>query len=211
VASVKANTNGSHISTGTGLRNSRYSVENATLRSLLATAFRIPGSQIVGPEWIDSERFDVDAKAPAGTPDQQLPLMLQTLLGDRFRAAVHHEIREMPAYDLVVAKGGLKVQIYDPAHPPTLRGRPNLSGIGTISDLATQIAREIGQPVIDRTNALGRYAYALAYAPVSGINANLDRPDLFAAVEEQLGLKLVRREQGVKVLVIDHIERPTAN
>jgi uncharacterized protein (TIGR03435 family) len=78
-------------------------------------------------------------------------------------------------------------------------------------DLADQLAHAVGQPVIDRTGEEGRYAYALSYAPLSASNADPDRPDIFAAVEQQLGVKLVARKQPIEVLVIDQVERPTKN
>lgn len=211
VASVKRNTSGSHMSTGSGLRNSRYSAENATLRSMFETAFGIPRSRIVGPDSMDAERFDIEAKAAAGTPDKQLSLMLQTLLTERFHAVIHRESREMPAYDMVVAKGGLKIQPYDPAHPPAMKDRVTFTGIGPMPSLADQLARSIGQPVVDQTGVEGRYFYALTYAPVSAGRADPDQPDIFAAVQEQLGVKLVAHKQPIEVLVIDHVERPTDN
>lgn len=196
---------------GSGFHNGRYSVENATLRSLFEKAFDMPRLRIVGPDWIDAERFDIDAKGAAGTPDKQLPLMLQTLLAQRFGAVTHRESREMRAYDMVVAKRGLKVSLYDPAHPPATTPRSNISGVGLMSNLADQLARVIGQPVVDRTGAEGRYAYALSYAPLAAGKSDSDLPDIFTAVEQQLGVKLVARKQPIEILVIDHVERPTEN
>jgi uncharacterized protein (TIGR03435 family) len=212
VASVKPNASGSDISTGSGLHNSRYSVENASLRSVFGTAFGMPRSRIAGPDWIDAERFDIEAKAAADTPDKELPLMLQTLLTERFHAATHRETREMPAYDMVVAKDGLKVALYDVAHPPSRTGRANFSGIGSMANLADQLASAVGQSVIDRTGAEGRYAYALSYAPLSAGKADdPNRPDIFTAVQQQLGVRLVARKQPIELLVIDHLDRPTEN
>ncbi|HXS96647.1 MAG TPA: TIGR03435 family protein [Candidatus Limnocylindrales bacterium] len=211
VASVKPNSSGSRITIGGGLRNSGYSVENITLRSLFAAAFGMPVSRIIGPDWMDTARFDIQAKAPAGTPDRQLALMLQTLLAVRFHSVNHREARDLPAYDMLVAKGGLKAQLHDPAHPPARTGRVSFSAQGaTMANLADQLARVIGQPVIDRTGAEGRYDYAVSYAPLS-TSADDGRPDIFAAVEQQLGVKLVPRKQPLEVLVIDHVERPTEN
>ena len=84
---------------------------------ILRAAYDLPESRIIGPDWLDSDRFDLAGKAPAGVPDTEFMPMLQALLKERFHLAVHRETKEMQVFDMVVAKGGLKIWLFDPAHP----------------------------------------------------------------------------------------------
>jgi uncharacterized protein (TIGR03435 family) len=88
----------------------QYSVENFSLSRLLMRAYGVQSYQITGPSWLESERFDVVAKIPAGTTEEQFRLMLQNLLAERFKLAIHQETKELPTYALVVAKGGPKLK-----------------------------------------------------------------------------------------------------
>ena len=120
VTSVKVNRSGDGRSSYPGLTNGRMTAENATLRMILRVAYGLTALQIEGPGWLDSDRFDLEAKSPPGVPDSELMPMLQSLLKERFQLAAHRETKEMPVYDLIVAKGGIKVAPFDPAHiPPT--------------------------------------------------------------------------------------------
>jgi len=103
----------------------RLNYENVTLRSVLTKAYGVKTYQISGPAWLDSERFDLTAKVPAGTSKEQFGLMLQNLLAERFKMTLHREKKELPAYALVVGKGGSKLKpsapeepASDPAAPP---------------------------------------------------------------------------------------------
>jgi uncharacterized protein (TIGR03435 family) len=176
--------------------------------------------QVVGPDWLDTNRFDIVAKSPEGVPDSELPSMLQMLLKERFNLAAHLESRVMPVYHLVVSRSGVKMPIY-PArssleNDPSVRGFPMIAGAGSVSRLASQMAFVIGTPVIDKTELKERYSYFLSFAPLA---AQPDRqspdfgpPDIFTAVEKQLGLKLQPAKDDVRVVIVDQIEKmPTGN
>src|ERR1017187_3373419 len=92
-----------------------------SLKNVLMNAYGVKGYQINGPKWLDSERFDIAAKIPMGATKEQFKLMLQNLLAERFKLALHHETKELPMYALVVGKGGSKLKESvddDPAAPP---------------------------------------------------------------------------------------------
>ena len=83
---------------------------NVSLKNILMNAYAVKGYQLSGPKWLDSERFDITAKIPMGATKEQFRLMLQNLLAERFKLALHHETKELPMYALVVGKGGSKLK-----------------------------------------------------------------------------------------------------
>ena len=213
VASVKPNYSGSPGGREPGFRNGTFNAQNVPLKTLLGTAYRVQTSRIKGPDWIDSDRFDLTAKSPTGVPDNQLMPMLQALLKERFQVTVHRETKEMAAYDMVAAKGGVKIRPFDPAHPqrPQFNGGSSLAGNGTMSQIADALARVLGRPILDKTGKEGVLFYSVNYAPLSNRSAP-GLPDLFEAVEEQMGVKLESKKEPVEILIVDRAERvPTPN
>jgi len=217
VASVKANRTESGGSSWSSY-NGKVATIDVSLLSLLEYAYDLSAPRIVGPGWLDSDRYDVMAKSPEGVPDSKMPEMLQTLLKDRFRMTVHWDKKEMPVYQMVVAKDGLKMPRFDPAHPD-LTFKPgggviSTMGVGTMPELAKTISRSAGRPVIDGTGVEGLYIYQLSFAPLSAQSetASDPAPDFFAAIQQQLGLKLEPKKAPVDILVIDHADRvPSEN
>jgi uncharacterized protein (TIGR03435 family) len=225
--------------------------------------------QLEGPPSIESDRFDIDAKIPPGTTNEQFNLMLQNLLVERFGLVVHRETREVPIYELVVAKGGLKMkapekppagaQAESPVAPgssppaphltnnkdgmpefppgtPGMFGMPTAGGglwltarMQTIARLLSMLQFQIGRPVVDKTGLTGIYDFNLRYAyiptgvepgvavraaaaPTGLDSANDAGPDLFSAIESQLGLKLESKKGPVEFVVVDRVNRtPTEN
>src|SRR5579862_9137335 len=96
----------------------RITLVSVTMKRLLMVAYRVDENQISGPGWLDSQRYAIVAKVPAGSTREQLLVMLQNLLAERFHLALHHEMKDFPAYELVIAKGGLKLKEADPAASP---------------------------------------------------------------------------------------------
>ena len=141
--------------------------------------------------------------------------MLQSLLKDRFQLTVHRENKEMPVYNLTVAKDGLKISVFDPSHmpaPPPRNGAASMIiGPMTMSQLANTLTPATGRPVIDKTGLPERYFCAVAFSPLAAqTNSNATEPaplDIFAAVQEQLGLKLEPAKAVREILVVDHAER----
>jgi uncharacterized protein (TIGR03435 family) len=198
---------------------------NVTPRLCVQRAYGVKPYQVIGPEWINSERYMIVAKAEGEVPQDKILLMLQTLLKDRFKLAVHPEIKEMPIYALAVSKGGPKLQ------EAKDEGATQIGGDGaeivferaSMPQLAGTLARTVDRPVIDATGLKGLYNFRLAWADdirpnpnapapgASGASDPADAPSIFTALQERLGLKLESRKAPVDVLVIDHIEKPSAN
>ena len=200
----------------------RFSAANITLLALMQWAYNMPEKQILnGPSWLSSTRFDIQAEsAPSDqakhlTSEQDRDLkrrMLQALFADRFHLKLHQETRNLPAYDLVLAKGGSKLK---PSHSngrTVGRGRAYFNAEGlTTSLIAEELSQIAGRIVVDKTNLSGRYDLKLQWTPDDAPATNNSAPSFFTAVQEQLGLKLESAKEAVPVLVIDHIDLPTPN
>jgi uncharacterized protein (TIGR03435 family) len=220
VATVKANHSGDGSTGFPGVRDGMVTARNASLKMLLRAAYDLSESRIMGPGWLDTDRFDVTAKPPQGVPASEMMPMLQTLLTERFHLAVHREMKEMPVFDMIVAKGGLKLSLSDPAHPfPTPPANPGGAmnfGAGTMPQIAQRLGGAAGRPILDKTGLEGSYGFLVIYTPVSAQSAgnalSSGPPDFFTAVEQQMGLKLETKNEPIEVLVVDHAERvPTEN
>jgi len=219
-ASVKVNRSGDGLSSYPRLRNGRLTAVNTTLSKILQVAYRLGALQITGPGWIDSDRFDLEGKSPEGGPDSDVMPMLQSLLKERFNLSAHLEKKEVPVYDLVVAKDGPKFKRLDPSHiPPALP--PNgaasmIMGPMTMIQLAGSLTSATGRPVMNKTGLDGTYFCAVAFSPLTtesnGKTSDSDPLDIFQAVQRQLGLKLEPAKAPLDILVVDRAERvPTEN
>ena len=210
---------------------------NVTLKELVAIAYNItcasknscPERISGGPGWIDSARFVVVAKAsqPAQasslTQGGQLRQRLQALLADRFKLVVRRETKEMPVYHLVVARNGPKFKEYVGDAPGGVRGRGNGQIIGesaSLYGLVGNLTGIVGRPVVDRTGLTGRYDFKLEWVPEVGGGgekaqgasvSDLSGPSIFAALQEQLGLKLEPHKGPVEMIVIEGAEKPSEN
>jgi len=211
----------------------RVTLNNMTLRDLMARAYEVKLAQITGPSWIDSERFDVNAKIPNGMTDQ-VKAMMRTLLEERFQMRLHRENKEMPVYELV-QKGTLKL---DKAAEPTSGARMTLEGTGdgvmhatinsaTMVNFSDMIGRWTDRPVLDKTGITGQYDIKLDLAledlqrsrsvvgaiTVGGGPSNANpapegppTASLFTSVQK-LGLKLEAKRAPLDLLVIDKAEK----
>jgi bla regulator protein blaR1 len=205
-------------------------------RFLIALAYDVKEFQILdGPSWITREQYSIDAK-PGDNPkgpilplyltkrqkeDDEFKLRIQSLLADRFQLRIHKETREELVYSLVVAKNGPKFKESrfnesdaEKGRLPGLKMHPNeLAGTSVdIRLLAEALSRQLGRNVIDKTGLNGEYDFDLRWAPdVGDGDSPPDGPSIFTALQEQLGLKLESSKAPVDAIVIDHIERPSAN
>jgi uncharacterized protein (TIGR03435 family) len=220
VASVKVNRSNDGSSSYPRLTNGTLTAQNATLKMILQAAYGLSALQINGPGWLEADRYDLEAKSPQGVPDTEMMPMLQSLLKVRFQLMAHRETREMPVYDLIVGKDGLKISLFDPSHipptPPRNGAASLIIGAMTMSQLAAQMTPAAGRPVVNKTGLEGRYFCAVSFSPLSAeaTGSGTDpRPlDIFAAVQQQLGLKLEPNKGPLEVLTVDHAERvPTEN
>jgi uncharacterized protein (TIGR03435 family) len=189
---------------------------NVTLKQVIGRAYKVQLYQISGPDWLETERFDIVARFAPHSALEQPPRMLEALLADRFKLTLHRETKELPNYALTVAKGG-----------PKFKPAENASGIGDNSNrtqhhvtakisldrFAEFLTGEAGRLVVDKTGLTGSYEMKLDWSdstPASADAAAL--PSLFTALQEQLGLKLESAKGPVETLVVDHADRtPTEN
>ena len=165
--------------------------------------------------------FDIEAKAEgdAAPKTDEFRQMLQSLLADRFKLKVHHEMRELSVFALVVGKSGPKFKESAPDAVASLRvgvnGRNQIMTVTkrTLEDVVQQLPVYTGRPVIDKTGLTGTYDIKLEATPSFRINRDPDPADIsvFDAVQQQLGLKLEAQKAMIDVLVIDHVEKPTGN
>jgi len=213
----------------------RFYAKGFTLQALVAAAYSLSPRAISGGEpWTDSDRYDILASTPGGVQpnlDEQMA-MLRKLLTDRFQFTFHRESKELPVFAITVAKGGSKLKP-STARPGTLPELINTifpeekGGVhvelparnATIAQFAAMMQRTVlDRAVVDETGLSGTYDFDLEWTPdESQFNGNLPRsveptkPSLFAAMQEQLGLRLEAARGPVQTIVIDRVARPSQN
>jgi uncharacterized protein (TIGR03435 family) len=187
---------------------------NVTLKQLMGYAYDLQPSQIFGPAWIDTERYDVTAEANSPASPAQLRSMLRRLLGDRFGLKTRREMKELPICWLVVAEGGPKLggvkeeEAFNAEFAAKSPFKPGVDAIFTSGDLAkfaSRLSRGIDRPVIDKTGIKGRFWFSLEWMPEKNQPYG---PPLLAAIQEQLGLKLEDKKALTEVLVVDSAAKP---
>ena len=203
----------------------RINAKNVTLRRCVRGAYDVPEPQVLGgPKWVDEDRYYIQATAGGPAGDHDLMLMLQTLLADRFKLVLHREQRAIPGFRLVLGKGGLKAQASAPGRDSfgnSRRGRIDAEGC-TMAQLALKLSEVLHRPVLDATEVTGKFDFKLEWTPddmqakpLSGDQHSGSTPDsgpsIFAALQEQLGLKLESGKVPAEVLVIDSAEKPSEN
>ena len=191
------------------------------LTGAIRWAYNVLDVQVTGPDWLDSTRFDIVAKAAMPAKEPEMRAMMQALLADRFKLQLHRQTKEINAMILQVAKGGHKLKEVEPEGLPSFStGRLSLTGKGaTIAQLITFLSREIRLPIVDQTGLTGRYDYFLdinAYVTPEMRNQAgppLEAPSIIAsALQEQLGLKVDAKKMPMEVLIVDKMEKtPTEN
>jgi bla regulator protein BlaR1 len=163
----------------------------ATLKGMLMKAYDVKAYQVSGPKWLETERYDIVAKVPAGVTKEQVNRMWQNLIGERFGVMLHHEAKEFQVYELIIAKGGpkLKESVEDDANaegPPKMDKDGKLSGPGMVNlithgsngisvhsmvkaqplaRLTVMLGNQLNRPVIDKTGLNGQYDFDLEFAP----------------------------------------------
>lgn len=190
------------------------------------------------PDWMSKARFDIQTKSDPVVDealkrlgDDQAKLekkhMLQMLLADRFNLKVHQEVKELPAFALVVLKGGSKIYPAkaeeapdEPGMPPIYQRNYGIRGLefivkgATMESFAQVLEGQFQTPVSDKTGLVGTYDFTLQYHGTETDDSTDDGniwPPIRRAIQEQLGLKLERTKAPVTILVIDHIEKPSEN
>jgi uncharacterized protein (TIGR03435 family) len=205
-----------------------YTAENATLLFMITAAYRVPAWQIVGgPNWIDSDHYDIEAKADHAYGLDDLHEMLRNLLVQRFNLKLHKENREGPVYALMVDKSGVKMKPDGTGQGlkiPIEFGTPGefIGNRVPIQYLCYWLGQQLqndGRPVIDKTGLNQSYDFKLSFLPELAPNVSKENmpaelqnlPSIFDALKDQLGLKLEPQRGPVEYYVIDHVEKPSAN
>jgi uncharacterized protein (TIGR03435 family) len=193
---------------------------NASLADCIRFAYGLTSdAQLAGPDWIKSKevRYDIVAKTLPDTPPEQVLRMMQALLAERFKLALHPENRELAYYALVIAKGGSKMREATdaPASAPTgVQGQLRIiSNRMPMSRVATLLSRYMRACVVDQTGLKGPFEVNLVWTPDDRPVPDEERgPSVFTAVREQLGLRLESHKGPMEVLIVDHAEKtPTEN
>jgi uncharacterized protein (TIGR03435 family) len=210
----------------------RFSTMNTTLNDLVMFAYGLQQKQIVGaPSWMDTEKFDIQGQPdlPGAPSKDQWTAMLKKLLADRFQLKFHKETRELPAYVLGVAKSGTKMTKSDAdagAGPRQFFQQLGVLNVqnASMSDFAKLMQSAVlDRPVVDQTGLPGKWNFLLKWTPdesqFGGMGMKVPPPSdaidapppLFTAIQDQIGLKLDSGKAQVEVLVLDHVEQPSAN
>jgi uncharacterized protein (TIGR03435 family) len=223
VATVKLS-DPNDTNSGFQTRGRRVFIERKTVKSMLIFGYGMHEKQLVGmPDWAESERWDVDGvpDVPGHSSLQQLQSLVRKILAERFGLTTHLETREMSVYAITLAKGGAKLEKSAGNPDGPMDENDNDNGgqrtvhmtNATIGELGLLMKFFLDRPVVDQTGLATRYDFQLKYtfddtkAPTDGTAA----PSLFTAIQEELGLKLEPVKAPTDVMVIDKVERPSAN
>lgn len=237
VASIKAlppeSPGGRAMSTGAGIIKqdpSIFSIQSVSLSSLLMRAYGLKPIQLTGPDWMDQQFYDLNAKPPSGATPDQIPGMLQRLITERFRPTLRWDTKQETGYALVVDRGGPKFALS--ADQSTHDGeQPDVASSISVSDktvmkrapmgaLASSLSGMLREPVVDSTGLQGRYDITLNLS-FKDMSAALRGPSpsddgytptsIFDAVRE-IGLRLEPQKVEVKHLTVIKADRiPTGN
>jgi len=233
VASVRVSQVGKAGGEGSRRQSIQFSpdsvtMRNASFRSIIQWAYHVMDYQITGSDWLATERYDIAAKSASAVPEDQLRQMLQTLLAERFKLTLHRQTKELPAYVLLVAKGGPKFKESTTDGEPNIDPQPNRMVVNIqrtpVSQLVEGLSNILRAPIIDETGLKGKYDVSIDVAKyLPDIQARVDGggrggppidpiPIIMTGIQEELGLKLESRKMPLDLLIIDHAEKvPTEN
>jgi uncharacterized protein (TIGR03435 family) len=211
------------------IRGNRFATEGTTFLDVFKYAYNIHPDQLVGgPDWLRTARFDIlaDPETDRRPTSDQMKKLVQSLLADRFHLVKHTEQKVLPAYLLTKssAEPTLQKSTADPAGIPVVGFDPKGElhvGNATMDDFVRFLQRFVlDRPAVNQTEIPGRYDFVLRWAPDDEASTSEpnqtpavsdDRPSLFIAIKEQLGLKLEATKTNVAVYVVDHVEKPSSN
>lgn len=197
-------------------------MRSVTLKSAIRWAYHVMDYQVSGPYWLGDQRFDIVAKAAGPAPENELRTMLQALLADRFKLKLHKETKELPAYVLVVAKGGIK--FHESKEEGELAAEPDKNHLTVTlkkvpaSQFVEMLSEALRAPVINKTGLEGRYDATINMSKYMSIDTTPKDgpfdpiPMIVTGLQEELGLKLESKKMPLDLLIIDHAEKvPTEN
>jgi uncharacterized protein (TIGR03435 family) len=208
------------------IAHGKLTVDAGQLRQIIGLAYGIQRALVRGcPDWCDEDMFDILAKTEkTDASNDEIRAMLRSLLAERFGLQAHREMSEVPGYELVVAKGGARLEVAKADAGPRNVFTPDANGLGfhnmSIRGLLNYLANISGRPVTDATGLTERYNFRIDFrqddAPAAaGPDAVPHAGDfagmVFAAVERQLGLRLQSHRVSTETLIVDHVQRPAEN
>jgi uncharacterized protein (TIGR03435 family) len=215
------------------VNGNQFHIINQPLTQIVSFAFDVQAKQVIGlPDWADTDKYDIDGKPDGeGAPNgKQWKIMIQKLLADRFKLAFHKDKKELSVYVLSVTKTGSKMTKNDsaPNGLPSLFFQGGLGKLNVRNALMTDFTGlmqgvVLDRPVVDQTGLTGRYDFSLNWTPddsqFAGMGARIPPPtdaadappNLYTAIQEQIGLKLEATKAPADVMVIEHVEKPSAN
>jgi uncharacterized protein (TIGR03435 family) len=231
VADVHASAKSTNRQMGGGsLRGGRYELRNATMLDLITIAYGIEADKVLGgPSWLEFNRYDVIAKAPNNTPQDELKLMLQGLLADRFKLVVHKDSKPVPAFILSLGKGKPKLKEADGSGTTGCQAQPSAPEPGVIPlnvaschnvtmEAFAQVLRQMAggyvtSPAVDQTGLKGGWDFDVKWTGRGQLaQAGADGISLFDAIDRQLGLKLEPGKVEMPVIIVDSAnDKPTPN
>ena len=245
VAAIRRNVDASPAKNVGIAPGGRLTVKNLPVRFMIRFAYNVQDFQVSGgPSWMNTDAYDINAKVSENAGLQQARPFLQTLLEDRFKLVLHHETKEMTAYELLPAKSGLKIAfsgegscvVPSPENFPkpgaplphycgNIGMRPNLIEAYAVpmGRFVETLSNVLGRTVIDKTGIKQNVDIHLEFTPdeINGAGptepastppaADLSRPSIFVALQEQLGLKVESIKNPGDILVVDQLERPSEN
>lgn len=219
VASIKPSNADPGSNSGLRTAHGRLDASNVTLKRCIMGAYGVGPHEISGgPDWLDTDRFEISAKSPQSSDgDEELMVLLQDLLADRFKLTLHREARTMPAFVLDVARNGPKLEKASPGGTNTTTSNSGVlieAHSASLDSFARILARKMDLPVVNHTGLEGIFDFKLHWTPENTrppAGGAPEGPSVFTAIQEQLGLRLRSQKTPVQVLVIDRAEKPSAN
>jgi uncharacterized protein (TIGR03435 family) len=226
-----------HVSVSSPPHSSRFEATNLPIKVLLQIAYGFDAPVVGTPDWVANTFYDINARSDeaadarlAKLTDNEVRLekrnAIRVLLAQRLGLKTHLETRESSIYNVVVAKGGMKMQTVPlppageaPAVPPpaNVQARGSRQGLEFVGSNASMraitgaLSSQVEAPVVDETGLTGTYNYTLQFGRPWSDNDPDGWPSIFTAVQEQMGLKLEAVRKAVPNLVVDHITKPTEN
>ena len=229
-----------HVSVSSPPRSSRFEATNLPIKALLQIAYGFDAPVVGAPDWVSNTFYDIKARSDDAadahlakiTPNEvrlEKRNAIRVLLAERFDLKMHLETRNTSIYNLVIAKGGVKMQAVPPPPPPATGEAPAAPPPADVSAHGSQhglefdgtnasmraiigaLSSQVEAPVLDKTGLTGVYNYTLQFGRDWSANDPDSYPSIFTAVQEQLGLKLEPVHDNVPNLIVDHISKPTEN
>ena len=201
----------------------RFRASATTVKFLLEWAYGIQASQHAGgPAWIETDRYDIVAKAEGEASDEQMKLMARTLLADRFQLKLHHESRNISVYVVSGGKSAAKVSPPKDGETHSVRFAPRMNADQRITSyhiiltrfsmaqLSDTFARQLGRPIVNQTGLDGEYDFELELTPDESRPSPTDPAFLLSALRDQIGLTVKSDKIPMDILVIDSAEKVAA-